>query len=323
MEWSALRSARIWLTGGTGFWGRGLLTSALDAERQHGLGLQLVVHARHPERLYANLPTVADHLAVTLWAGDIANGPLPPGPFTHVIHAATDAGRGSTGLATLDTIVTGTRRVLDHAIATGAQRFLLASSGAVYGRQPPELFALPEDFPGAPLSTDPRSAYGLGKHLAEQLVVLYTHERGLPGTIARGFAFVGPGLPLDGPFAAGNFVRDALAGGPIRVRGDGTAVRSYLAAHDLADWLWTILLRGQPGRAYNVGSAHPVTIAELAFTVARLTNTQVEIAQTPTPGQMPERYVPDVARATTELGVRERTDWTVALAQLLNSHKIH
>ena len=77
---------------------------------------------------------------------------------------------------------------------------------------------------------------------------------------ARGFALCGPWLPLESDFAFGNFVGAAMRGGPVVVSGDGTPVRSYLYSADMVAWLWTLLLRGANGRAYNVGSAHAVTI---------------------------------------------------------------
>jgi len=124
-------------------------------------------------------------------------------------------------------------------------------------------------------------------------------------TVARCFAFVGPYLPLDIHFAIGNFIRDALAGGPIRVSGDGTAVRSYLYAADLAVWLWTILLRGGKMRAYNVGGPDPITIRALAELIrdTLAPGVRIEIARTPVPGSPVSRYVPSVERAAAELGL--------------------
>jgi dTDP-glucose 4,6-dehydratase len=166
-----------------------------------------------------------------------------------------------------------------------------------------------EEYAGAPDVSTPRSAYGEGKRLSELLCAIHGPRHGIETKIARCFAFVGPYLPLDAHFAIGNFIRDALSGGPIRVNGDGTPFRSYLYAADLAAWLWTILFRGAANRPYNVGSNQAFTIAETAAAVARALgeNILVTIAQKPMPGQPAKRYVPDISRAANELQLDQ---WT-------------
>jgi len=245
-----------------------------------------------------------------LLAGDVVTLEPAGGSYTHVIHAATPASARlnvEQPRIMFETIVEGTRRVLEVGRQGGARRFLLASSGAVYGRQPPDLSHLPEDYPGAPGPGAPGSAYGEGKRAAEALCARYASEGWLEPVVARGFAFAGPYLPLDSHFAIGNFVRDAIRGGPIRVTGDGTTFRSYLYGADLAIWLWTLLVRGQSGRAYNVGSERAISIGELAGMVARELGigTCVEIAEAPVPGRAAARYVPSTRRAREELGLRE------------------
>ena len=234
------------------------------------------------------------------------------GRFAFVIHAAAPASaqaHAADPQGTLGTIVEGTRRVLELASEAGTKRLLFLSSGAVYGRQPPELERLSETSPFQP---DPRP-YAEGKRAAEQLCVQSARE-GFAPVIARGFAFVGPGLPLDGPFAIGCFIRDALKGGPIRIEGDGTPLRSYLYASDLAAWLWTMLFKGKPAHPYNVGGEQAISIAELAKTVARVLAPGARIEITgKTTGAKPERYVPSTARAREELGLTE----TVSLEEAI------
>jgi dTDP-glucose 4,6-dehydratase len=142
--------------------------------------------------------------------------------------------------------------------------------------------------------------------MAELLCSCFQKRYAIEPLIARCFAFVGPFLPLDAHFAIGNFIRDALAGGPIGVRGDGTPFRSYLYAADLVIWLWTILFQGKAMRAYNVGSSHDLTIANLAQAVRACISDDLEIAVAQRPEKVPAlRYVPANARAIAELGLRE------------------
>jgi nucleoside-diphosphate-sugar epimerase len=308
--WEELRDARIFVTGGTGFFGCWLLESFAYAHDQLQLSATMTVLTRSPEAFRAKAPHLAGHPAIHLLEGDVRSFVFPKRRFTHVIHAATDASASLNRdhpLVMLDTIVEGTRHTLDFALACGARRFLLTSSGAVYGAQPATITHVAETYGGGPDLCDPKWAYGEGKRLAELLCSIYHKQFGLECAIARCFAFVGPYLPLDTHFAIGNFIRDAMRGGPVRVGGDGTPYRSYLYAADLAIWLWTILLRGVPCRPYNMGAERDLTIAELAHVVAATLAIpgNVKIAKTPVPGAQPERYVPSTERARKELSLLE------------------
>lgn len=305
--WPALRGARLFVTGGTGFFGRWLLSVLGHANRRLALGCRLVVLSRDPARFAALAPDLAEDPAIQLWHGDVRDFPPPPGPFSHVIHAAADTSVAAAArpMELLETIVGGTRRVLDLAVTSGAEAMLMTSSGAIYGDQPAGLDRLPEDHRGGPDPLNPRSLYGQAKRLAEQLCALQSGRLRVP--VARCFAFVGPHLPLDGHFAIGNFIRDALSGERILVQGDGLPQRSYLYAGDLAAWLLVILAKGQTGRAYNVGSDQAIRIADLAQRVGGLLapGKPVVVASPPQSGAASFRnlYIPDVQRARTELGL--------------------
>jgi nucleoside-diphosphate-sugar epimerase len=324
--WPELRGQRIFITGGTGFFGCWLLESFARANDQLQLGAQAVVLTRHPEAFVEKAPHLAAHPAIRLHAGDVRNFEFPAGQFSHVIHAATEASarlNKENPLLMFDTILEGTRRTLEFCRHAGVKSVLLASSGAVYGRQPADLTRIPEEYAGAPDPTQPQWAYGGGKRAAELLCTLYASHHGLRPKIARGFAFVGPYLPLAAHFAIGNFIRDALQGGPIRVNGDGTPIRSYLYGADLAVWLWTILLRGQPGRAYNVGSDQAISIRETAETIAANFDppVPVRIAHNPVGGQPPERYVPGTVRAKQELALQELVPLQTAISRTIQWHQ--
>jgi len=243
---------------------------------------------------------------------------LPRGePFTHVLHGAADSTLGPTlsPRQRFDQILIGTRHVLDLAVASKATQFLFLSSGGIYGRQPDEMLRIPESYCGAPESTDPASAYGIGKRAAEHLCALYAAEERLPVVIARCFAVVGIDLPLDVHFAMGNFIRDALWRDTIEVVSDGTALRSYLDQRDLARWLWMLLLEAPPGSVYNVGSEEAISIADLARLVGETLapGKPLHIRGKVDPASPRQSYVPDTSRIRAELGV----EMTVPLVEAI------
>ena len=312
--WEQLRGGRLFVTGATGFFGIWLLESFAYANEQLGLGAELVGLSRNPEAFYAKVPHLASESSITLHRGDVCDFKFPDGEFTHVIHAGTTSSAPVPPSEMLDTIIRGTQRTLDFAVAAGAKRLLFVSSGAVYGKQPPAMTHIPENYAGAPDPMDPNSAYGEGKRVGELLCAIAHKEHGLQTTIARCFAFVGPGLPLDAHFAIGNFIRDSIKGESIQVK-DGTPYRSYLYAADLAIWLWNILFKGEACHPYNVGSDQEITIAQLADSVASTLGGSLQPStSTPNFNSSPSCYVPDLKNSRL-LGLEVHTPLIEAISK--------
>ncbi|GBL44293.1 dTDP-glucose 4,6-dehydratase [Sulfuriferula multivorans] len=322
--WPDIKGARFFITGGTGFIGTWLLESFVWLNDRLNLGMSAVVLTRNAEAFAEKVPHVASHPSITLLTGDIRTFAFPEGKFSFVIHGATDASaklNAEDPIRMFDTIVGGTRRTLDFAVQSGAKNFLFLSSGAVYGDQPPHISHWSESNFNGPDCTNAGSAYAEGKRVAELLCSLYARQYSIEAKLARCFAFVGPYLPIDSHFAIGNFIRDAMAKNTIQISGDGTPYRSYLYAADLILWLWTILLRGQTARPYNVGAGEAISIAELAALVnTTLGGSGMRIMQQAQPGALPKRYVPSAQRAETELGLTQSVTLEQAIIKTARWH---
>lgn len=309
------RDARFLVTGGTGFLGSWITATLLEANLQLGLGLRIELLTRKP----ADVPSMPDH-DLSILAGDVRSLPRI-GHVDLIVHGAASSsaafGRGDGDPYQMaSTIVDGTRAVLDVARRSGSSMLFL-SSGAVYGRQTSP--AVVEEHSGGPDSMDPRSAYAESKRLAETLCAAVTSNGQAKIVVGRLFSFVGPRLPLDAHFAAGNFLSDALAGRPVRVAGDGRTVRSYLYAGELPEWCFALLARGVPGRAYNVGSSEAVTIAELANLAAGLVSPALPVLIDGVPSTaQPDRYVPSVLRAERELQLKPQVSLRSSLERSFN-----
>src|SRR5687767_3985355 len=112
---SDLKNARIFITGGTGFFGTWLLESLLYASEQLALGVRVVVLTRNPAAFADKAPRLANHPIVRLHTGDVRTFEFPEGAFSHVIHAATSThlkDHEESPLGLLETVIDGTRRTL-------------------------------------------------------------------------------------------------------------------------------------------------------------------------------------------------------------------
>ena len=285
--------ARLFITGGTGFFGKSMLDYRWRHPAWPWANAEWVILSRSPARFAAAYPQLANQPGVSFVVGDVRDFSFPTGHFDAIIHAATSALTTLSDAEMTSVILDGARHVADFAKVAECDKILFTSSGAVYG---------PRITPaGEGDECNPTTAYGKGKLAVERMFV----DLGFDVKIARCFAFVGPHLNRTIHYAIGNFIQDCLEGMPIIINGDGTPLRSYLYADDLVEWLFTILERGVSGRPYNVGSDHALSILELAERVRGVlgTGNEIIVKGKAEPGAKPSVYVPDIGRAQDELGL--------------------
>jgi len=153
--WDELRGARLFITGGTGYFGRWLLHVLQRANQSLALDMRLWVLTRSAARFVALEPELSQTPELTFLEGNILSYPLPDEMFSHIIHgAATSAEATFYGqedpLTKFDTTVEGTRRTLELARRSHANRVLMLSSGSYYGPLGPDQSAFVEDHAVAP-----------------------------------------------------------------------------------------------------------------------------------------------------------------------------
>lgn len=298
---AALEGRQLYLTGATGFFGKHLL-ALLAWLHQRGLHFEVTALSRHPERFAAQHPWSKRQSWLKVLAGDVRQPWPGHGPHDLLLHAATDTAASAhlNKQTVLDDLLASAQQMVAFCERAGVQRLLLTGSGAQFGAIPGAWAdtGVPDDAAIACDPTQPGSAYGEGKRLTELLAALHAQRHGTAVIHTRCFAFVGPGLALDGHFAIGNFIRDALAGQPIRLSSAGQALRSYLYGADLALWLLLLLLEAPGGTRLNVGSDAGLRVLELAHQVRQALRPDLLVEVGPTrPGEERPCYLPAIDQA--------------------------
>ena len=214
---------------------------------------------------------------------------------------------------TIETNVHGTEVVLAQANKK-KKKVLIASTSEVYGLSNQVPFR--EDgslVMGA--TTKGRWSYACSKAIDEFLALAYWREKGLPTVVVRLFNTVGPRQTGQYGMVIPTFVKQALAGRPITVHGDGTQSRCFAHVADVVGALMALMDHpGAVGEVFNIGSNEEVTIAELAEEVKVLAGSRSEIVMVPYEAAYGEgfedmpRRVPDISKIGALIGFRpERT----------------
>jgi nucleoside-diphosphate-sugar epimerase len=319
-----LAGKHLLVAGGTGFVGLWLAELVATLNDEQDFGTRLTLSSRHCEALTARAPHLARRADITTLEADVRDiGTLADANFV-INAAATPDSRmhASSPIEVAYSIGRGASNLLGLVYRSeGVERFMQVSSGLVYGSQPLDVAGLPEGFEGGPVCDSVSSVYAEAKRFAETECAAWRSQYKLPIVTARPFAFVGPYQELDKPWAVNNFLRDAIAGTPIRILGDGDTERSYMYASDMAYWMAAILVAGVVGNAYNVGSPEAVRLDKLAQRIAAIVEPTPEIRSRTGGARQPSRFVPDVSKAEDTLGLAVTVGLDDALGRTIAWHR--
>lgn len=208
---------------------------------------------------------------------------------------------------TMEVNTTGTLALLQFSLRVGA-RFVFASTSEIYGD--PLVSPQSEEYWGNVNPIGPRSVYDEAKRFGESLVAHFQREHKANAGTIRIFNTYGPNMdPFDGRVVS-TFIRQALAGEPLTVFGDGSQTRSFCFIEDLIRGIVSMGHSDHPG-PINLGNPEERDLLDLARIVLRITKSSSELVFQPLPEDDPKRRCPDISRArnllswTPEVGIEE------------------
>ena len=306
-----LDGARVVVTGGAGFLGSHLCDALLARGAEVVAVDNLVTGSRR------NLAHLADHPDFRLVDHDVTLHLEVDGPVDAVLHLASPASPVdylNLPIQTLKVGSLGTHNMLGLA-KTKRARFLLASTSEVYGD--PQVHPQPEDYWGHVNPIGPRGVYDEAKRFAEAICFAYHRTHGVSLRIARIFNTYGPRMRMHDGRAVPTFIRQALAGDPVTVHGDGTQTRSLCYVDDLIDGLLRLLAGAHTGPV-NLGGSSEQTINDLVAAIGTAVGRQVTVVHVDRPVDDPQVRQPDTTRARDLLGWHATTDLADGLARTVD-----
>ena len=302
---------RVVVTGGAGFLGSHLCTALLER------GSSVVCLDNFLTGAPGNVAHLMNDPRFRLLRCDATDFIHVPGPVDLVLHFASPASPVDYLHLPIHTLKVGSLGT-SHALGLAKEkdaRFVLASTSEVYGD--PQVHPQPESYWGHVNPVGPRGVYDEAKRFSEALTTAYRTTHGVDTAIVRIFNTYGPRMrPQDGR-AIPTFVRQALAGEPLTVAGEGTQTRSVCYVDDLVAGVLALAASGHPGPV-NVGNPDEMTVRQIAEDVVAATGSSSPITFVERPVDDPEVRRPDITLAREVLGWEPRVRWEQGLARTVD-----
>lgn len=284
----ALSGKTVFITGATGLIGSQMVRTLLEANRLYDADITVAAFIRNEQKAQAMFEDVLPNGKLDFVIGDLSRPVEYDKPVDYVVHGASATGSKffvESPVETIQTAIYGTDRLLQFARDKQVSGMVYLSSLEVYGVPDGKNPTISESDYGLidPLSV--RSSYSEGKRMVECLCASYASEYGVPVKVARLSQTFGAGVEYHDGRVFAEFARCLIEKKDIVLHTDGSTVRSYCYTADAVCALYTILLKGESGEAYNVTNMNTAcSIREMAELVAGLepeagVNVRIEIPE--------------------------------------------
>lgn len=317
IDLTLLSGKRIFITGGTGFFGKNLLKFLIEQQLNPSC---VTILTRNEQKFRQQHPELCSVSWLNFEQADICDLRWNNQEYDYFIHAATSVVNQADSATLFDEIVLGTKHALAFAKLAGVKSFINISSGAVYQLNT-TLHGLTENSPLVNQLDNAKNTYALAKISSEHLAYLATQTSALKVTTLRCFCFAGAYLEPS-HFAIGEFVQKALNNEDIVVQAGAGVYRSYLAVTDLAQQIFEVLIvstvRASNYEVYNLGSDNAISLPDLAHKVVAVLGSKSNVITPNLAAVNVNYYVPNVNRLDNMLQIQ-----AMNLAQIIMNTAEH
>lgn len=260
----------VFVTGATGLLGSQMVKALILCDKE----LKVVALARSMAKAEAVFGGMLDSSRLEICLGDVTQSLTVSGDIHYIIHGASATSSRyfvENPVETIFTALNGTRNVLELAREKQVKKVVYLSSLEVYGAPDGSREFIAETDYGYIDPMQVRSSYSEGKRMAECICVSYAKEYGVPVVVARLSQTFGAGVSYHDGRVFAEFARCAIEGRDIILHTQGSTVRSYCYTTDAIRGIFTLLLKGEPGEAYNITNMDTViSIRDMAALVCAL-----------------------------------------------------
>lgn len=281
IDWSKFDNKVLMITGATGLMGKFLIQVLLYRNILKGINTKIIAVGRNREKFLTRFSNIEGQENLEFYEHDVQQPCKYSGRLDMIIHMASNTHPRLYATEPIDTEMTnifGSYYLLQKASENEGCRFVLVSSGDIYGDNQSSKEYLSERDCGYIDCNTLRAGYIEGKRASEALCNAFKEEKGVDFVTARLCRIYGPTMLLSDSKAISQFIKKSVAGEDIILKSEGKQTFSYLYVYDAVSALLTISAMGKTGNVYNVADNRQcISLRNLAAILARIGNSTVRI----------------------------------------------